>query len=168
MKNYNSSDYAVNKKAVGIVYRYATETIEVTLEDYLRENPDKTSSHFAELKALSDSDYQQQDKNDQHQTRHIVPYDNIENLPSKALSLENKVINNLEKEPSQQSHQLHLIKQALSKLTETQKRRYLLYTAQGLTTRKIADMEGVAQTAVMESIHWAEKKIKKFLQKSKK
>ena len=68
MKNYQSTDYAVNKNADGIVYRFAYQTIEVTLDDYLRENPGKTAADFAELKALSDADYYETDRSDCRQT----------------------------------------------------------------------------------------------------
>ena len=54
MQNYRKSDYAVNKNSPNIVYRFHNEIIEITLEDYLKENPDKTEHDFAELKALSD------------------------------------------------------------------------------------------------------------------
>ena len=41
MKNYRDSDYAANKYASGIVYRFANKTVTVTVEDYLKENPGK-------------------------------------------------------------------------------------------------------------------------------
>jgi hypothetical protein len=49
MKNFENNDYALNKHSEGIVYRFADETTEVTLEDYLVENPDKTSADFAAM-----------------------------------------------------------------------------------------------------------------------
>lgn len=39
MKNYKDSDYALNKFSEGIVYRFADRIVEITLEDYLAENP---------------------------------------------------------------------------------------------------------------------------------
>ena len=54
MYNYRKSDYAINKNSPNIVYRFHNEIIEITLEDYLEENPDKTEHDFAELKAQSD------------------------------------------------------------------------------------------------------------------
>lgn len=41
MSKYQDSDYAVNKFSKGIVYRFSNETIEITLEAYLRDNPGK-------------------------------------------------------------------------------------------------------------------------------
>ena len=60
MKNYKDSDYALNKFSEGIVYRFEDRIIEITLEDYLAENPDRTTQNFLELKALSDEIYHQQ------------------------------------------------------------------------------------------------------------
>jgi len=60
MKNYKNSDYALNKFSEGIVYKFADLIVEVTLEDYLVENPGKTAEDFIELKSLSDEIYHQQ------------------------------------------------------------------------------------------------------------
>ncbi|WP_333783126.1 hypothetical protein [Lutispora saccharofermentans] len=60
MKNYKDSDYALNKFSEGIVYKFADRIVEVTLEDYLTENPGKTAEDFLELKALSDEIYHEQ------------------------------------------------------------------------------------------------------------
>ena len=57
MKNYKNSDYALNKYSEGIVYQFTDSMVEVTLADYLRENPEKTEADFMELKALSDAIY---------------------------------------------------------------------------------------------------------------
>ena len=72
MQNYRKSDYAVNKNSPNIVYRFHNEIIEITLEDYLKENPDKTEHDFAELKALSDQIYYEQDRAESAQTRKDV------------------------------------------------------------------------------------------------
>lgn len=60
MKNYHKSDYALNKYRKGIVYKFADGIVEVKLEDYLRENPDKTEADFQALKRLSDEWYLEQ------------------------------------------------------------------------------------------------------------
>ena len=44
MKNYKESDYALNKYSQGIVYKFADGIVEITLEDYLRDNPDRKES----------------------------------------------------------------------------------------------------------------------------
>ena len=39
MRNYKSSDYAINKYSEGIVYKTANQIIEISLDDYLKANP---------------------------------------------------------------------------------------------------------------------------------
>ena len=168
MKNYTDGDFAVNKKAKGIVYRFADQTVEITLKDYLRENPGKTQADFIRLKALSDSDYYEQDRLDYRQTWKNIPLEEIAEAASPTdLSPEYKAIEQPERE-LKLKQKYELAKLVLDKLTEVQRRRYLLYVVRGLTTRQIAEKEGVAQRSVMDSIEWAEKKIKKFLERSKK
>ena len=62
MRNYKDSDYALNRYSQGIVYKFADGIVEVTREDYLRDNPDQTEDDFAQLKALSDEIYYLQDR----------------------------------------------------------------------------------------------------------
>ena len=38
MYDYRKSDYAINKNSPNIVYRFHNEILEITLEDYLKEN----------------------------------------------------------------------------------------------------------------------------------
>ena len=55
MKNYQKSDYALNKmNKEAIMYRFADGIVRVTLKDYIAENPGKTEQDFVELKKLSD------------------------------------------------------------------------------------------------------------------
>ena len=78
MRNYKDSDYALNKYSEGIVYKFTDVTIEVTLEDYLRDNPDKTEADFMELKTLSDEIYYQQDRQEQRTSRLNVSINGLE------------------------------------------------------------------------------------------
>ena len=64
MKKYYESDYALNKYSPNIVYKFADGIHEVTLEQYLKNNPTKTEEHFNELKAISDEDYHESDLKD--------------------------------------------------------------------------------------------------------
>ena len=163
MKNYKDSDYAANKNASGIVYRFANETVEITLEDYLRENPGKTAAHFAALKALSDSDYLERDRSEYRQTWKNIAIEGMEEvLESPEPTPEDEVIAFLE-QGAEQAQKKKTAKQALGKLTDVQRRRYVMHHAEGLTTRQIAAIEGAKQQSVSESILSADKKIKKFL-----
>ena len=170
MKNYRDSDYAVNKNAEGIVYRFANQTIEITLADYLRENPDKTPADFAELKALSDTDYYDTDRRDYRQTWKNTSFENLFKDESAVLavpSVEDDFIEQREQEAAL-AHRQSLAALALDKLTDIQRRRYLMHHVQGKTTREIAALEGVNQSKIMNSLTLAEKKIKKILSEDKK
>lgn len=80
MRDYRKSDYAINKYSPNIVYRFDDEIIEVSLEDYLKENPDKTEQDFAELKALSDGIYYEQDRAESAHTRKDVSIHSLEEM----------------------------------------------------------------------------------------
>jgi DNA-directed RNA polymerase specialized sigma subunit len=170
INKYANSDYALNKKnPEAIVYRFADGSIvTVTLEAYLAENPGKTAEDFHTLKTLSDADYHGWDRADYRQTwknLSIHGWEETEHCAGE--SLEEMLIDRPERE-SEESRQLVLAAQALDKLTDIQRRRYLMHTAKGLTTREIAAKEGTSQRTVMDSIQGAEKKIRKFLSGGKK
>ena len=163
MRNFTESDYAINKNAVGIVYRFADQTIEVTLEDYLRENPSKTAADFAELKALSDEDYYNTDRGGYRQTWKNVSFAGLEDTADfAALSPEGEFMRQAE-ELAERTKRDALAKKALDKLTDVQRRRYVMYHVQGKTTREIAALEGVKHQSVVECLAGADKKIKKVL-----
>ena len=168
MKNYTDSDYAVNKNAEGIVYRFADQTVEVTLEDYLRENPDKTEADFAQLKALSDSDYYEQDRNNLRQTRRNVQLSGLDETELCSTPSPEVEVVERDGQAAKQRKRQELAFAALGKLTDVQRRRYLMYHGQGMTTREIAKKEGTSHVAIVHSLEWAEKKIKKFLTSSQK
>ena len=186
MKNYQTSDYAVNKNAEGIVYRFADQTVEVTLADYLRENPDKTAADFAELKALSDEDYYATDRSDYRQTWKNVPLETLSGRKGKSADSRRKEAGSKPKDelPSSPSAEDEVVGQseqaeayakrqslaalALDKLTEIQRRRYVMYHVKGISMRQIADYEGVQHSKIQNSLNAAEKKIKKFLSGGKK
>ena len=163
MKNYTDSDYAVNKNSAGIVYRFADQTIEITLADYLRENPDKTESDFANLKALSDNDYYEQDRNDLRQTRRNVQLSGLDETDLCSTPSPEVEVVERDGQAAKGRKRQELAFAALEKLTEVQRRRYFMYYGQELSTWKIAEIEGANQKSVYESLQAAEKKIKKFL-----
>ena len=166
MKHYTNSDYALNRYSEGIVYRFADGIVEVTLAGYLAENPGKTEADFCELKALSDGIYHKQDRAYNAQTKKNTPLDNVdEALLCLELSAEETLFDVLDavEKQNQRQEQLSLASHVLDKLTDVQRKRYLLHVVDGLTTREIAAKEGVAQQVVNKSILAAKKKIKKVL-----
>ena len=168
MKNYNYSDYAVNKYASGIVYRHSTETVEVTLEDYLQENPDKTEADFAELKALSDEIFEEEARDKNRQTyRDISIHGLHENTAFAVAAADVEIIDRPEQYAKEQQKR-QSAKKALDKLTDTQRRRYLMYYVCGLSMRKIAEKEGVLHSKIQKSLAAAEKKIKGIISNAEK
>jgi len=142
--------------------------VEVTLEDYLAENPGKTEDDFRELKAISDGIYLEQTTDENRQTRENVSINGLEDIENfSGETLEEEFIERPEREAEENNRRM-LASQALDKLTEVQRRRYLLYHANGWTEEQIAESEGATQQAVSKSLYWADKKIKKFLSDVKK
>ena len=166
MKNYQNSDYALNKYSGGIVYRFADEIVEVTLADFLADNPGKTEADFRALKELSDADYYASDRAENAQTKKNSPFDEMdETLLCGEPSPEETLIGEIEEQEEAERYQerLNTANRALDKLTDVQRRRYLMYHVDGLTLRQIADVEGVVHTKIQNSIEAAKKKIKKVL-----
>ena len=169
MNNYKNSNYALNKHSKGIVYKFADETIEIDLESYLSSNPDKTVADFEALKALSDSDYQAEDRATYRQTYKDILCPEVDEIAQEQeLSAEETFLSGLDllQADERRESKIAFALQVLSQLTEVQKRRYVMYRIKGLTTRQISEIEGSRQQSVMESLQSAEKKIKKVLEKS--
>ena len=166
MKNYKDSDYALNKYSEGIVYRFADRIAEVTLADFLADNPDKSESDFQALKELSDNIYLNQVQSENAQTKKNSSFDEIdETLLRGEPSPEETLIGEIEAQEEAERYQerLNTANLALDKLTAVQRRRYLMYHVDGKTTREIAELEKTHFTTVHESLQAAEKKIKKVL-----
>ncbi len=161
MKNYWASDYALNKKSAGIVYRFADGVVEISLEDYLRENPGKTEADFLALKAISDEIYYQQFSGDKAYLRRCAPLHTQGHL---SVPSAEEVV-----EACATKEELKQLQEGLEQflqsglLTDTQRKRFSLYCFNGLSTRQIARREGVSQCSVWECLQACEKKIKKFL-----
>ena len=163
MKNYRESDYALNKYRKGIVYKFADGIVEVTLEDYLRENPDKTEADFQALKRLSDEWYLKQVRLETAQGNKRVSLNGLEETEACATcSLDDEYIENEEKKR---------VMIAVDKLfreghmTEKQKRRFIQRYIHGLTLRQIAVKEAVYVNSVADSLKRATDKLKRYFEK---
>ena len=160
MRNYKDSDYALNRYSQGIVYKFTDGVVEVTLEDYLRDNPDKTEADFMELKALSDEIYYRQDRQEYRVSHRDVSINGMEDtIIASALSVDEELVQKDEEKKALESAKCLL---ESGKLTAVQKRRFMLHFFKGLSIRQIAKLEGVHQRAVWDSLMWAEKKLKKI------
>ena len=162
-RNYRQSDYAKNKYSGNIVYAGSDETIEITLEQFLEENPGMTEEDFAYWKNWSDEDYYSIDRKDSIEAKHTVSIHSIEETELVSIpSAEEVVMEKLNRE-NERFYTMKDAEAVLSKLTDIQRRRYLLYEVYGLSTPQIALIEGVSQYTVWESIDAAKKRIKKVL-----
>ena len=163
MKNYKDNDYALNKFSEGIVYRFADRIVEITMEDYLEENPGKTEQDFWELKALSDEIYHRQAVNTNRTSRMDVSINGVEETEQLAtVSLDTELIHRSDAGKATQA-----ARQLLSSgdLTEVQRRRFILHFFEGLSYRQIAGREGVHFTSIQESIKAATVKLQKYFKK---
>jgi len=162
MTDYNKSLYALNKKSEGIVYKNSDGSIlEITFEKISDSNPDFTAEDFEKIKELSDELYRQETNNDCTYHHHITAsYDLVEDSEWLATeSFEDELIIRTDAK-----FYAEKIRKAIdSILTPTQKRRFLLYVINGLTFRKIAEIEGVKHNKVIKSVNEAKAKIKKNL-----
>jgi predicted DNA-binding protein YlxM (UPF0122 family) len=161
MKNYQNSDYALNKYSESIVYRFADgSTTEVTPERYLVENPGKTEADFQAWKDFSDADYLKRDRAENAQTKKndsIYSAGDVTDL--NAPSLEERHLEMLDRETAIAAFEQ--IKQS-DELTEIQKRRFLLYIKDGLSLRRIAEHEGVTLRAAAKSVNAGTALLKKY------
>lgn len=160
MKNYKDSDYALNKYSEGIVYKFADCIVEITLEAYLAENPGKTEQDFRKLKALSDEIYHQQVMHENRTSRLDVPINGLEDSEQLSSPPPDAVLIHKAEENKAMKAARQLLDSG--QLTKIQRRRFILYFFQGLSTRQIAEREQVHQRAVWDSLQWASKKLKKF------
>ncbi len=161
MKDYNKSDYAINKYSKGIVYKFVDgSTLEVTFEMIAEGDPNFTQEKFEELKNKSDAIYHEIQKGDAKYEDHIETSTNtsetVEKLKTK--SLEDAFF----KKYDDIVFDTKFRKLIDTKLTPTQRRRVLM-RIEGLSTPEIANIEGCNQNAIWECLKYAKEKISKFL-----
>ena len=160
-KNYNKSNYGLNKYSKGIVYKYADDTVtEIRFEDISASDPTFTEAAFKELKELSNEIYHDEAVSDHYYYNYVKATLNGEDVGNwiATTTLEDEFF---EKITSLQIKK-ELRKILFTRLTENQRRRLLLNVLKGMTEREIAEMELVDRRAVHDSIEDARKKIKKY------
>lgn len=164
LRDYRKSDYAINKYSPNIVYRFHDEIVEVSLEDYLKENPDKTAQDFTKLKALSDEIYYEQDRAESAQTRKDVSIHGLEEMDCCSTRPLEEELEELAAEVQNRRYARIALERlfAAGVLTEVQKRRFRLHVFRGLSTRQIGRLEGTSHQAVVKSLNLAIGKLKKF------
>lgn len=167
MKKYNVNDYALNKGADGIVYKFVDgASCTVTLTNYIGENLKRTEKDFEKLKAWSDENYREQLCADWRERRGSVSLHTAgRGYTFTVPSAEDEYFAPIERleRALQRKALIALAEQALSLLTDIQRRRYVQYFVHEFSARKIAELEGVSHVAIIYSLEWAQKKICKFI-----
>ena len=162
MKNYRESDYALNKYSKGIVYKFADGIVVVTLEDYLRENPDKTEADFQAIKRVSDEWYLDQVQLETAQGNKRVSLNGLEETEACATrALDDEYIESEEKK------RLMIAVDKLfreGRMTQKQQRRFIQHYIYGLSLRQIAAAEAVHFTSVEESLKSVSDKLRRFFE----
>ena len=157
--------YVLNKgTSESVIYKFVdNETIDVTRELFLENVPGSTEDEFDYFKEQSDELFRlEENSNRKHRKYDVSLYEESFMSEETSLSAEEKFMRN-----EQQIEDQILINTLLSSLTETQKRRYILYAADGYTIREIADKENVGFTKVAKTIRLAQKKVETVLKQRK-
>jgi len=160
VSDYRNSNYALNKFSEGIVYQFSGEIRVVTMEDYLKENTDKTEEDFWELKKLSDQIYHEELLKENIDRKRTISMTNLENvLADTSPSMEDRYI---------KTEEMRCVRVAVIKLfsegrlTSKQKERFIKHFFRRKSLREIAREEGVYFTSVNECIWRAVEKLKRY------
>lgn len=168
-KNYTQEHYAINKHSKGIVYRGTDGNREISLEQFLKENPTLTEADFNYWKALSDELYKEEDRKNNEITRKNVSINEIEETQLVSVeSAETEFIHSINEAEIFMKEIMSarfVLQIAHDELSDIQLRRFLSRYVDGKKEEDIAKEEGVCQSTVSRSISGAENKIKKIIRK---
>ena len=166
MKNYKNTSYAANKYSKDIVYKSEVSgSKSITLEDFLKSDPNLTEADFEFWKNWSDEDYKEEAKSDNRISWKSVNLTNIEMLIDTADEtleelIENQIIQNLIKVSMENAlTQLY----ADSSFTSTMRRRFEMYYFDGLSTVEIAKIQMVNSKSVSDSVNSGLRKLKSYM-----
>ena len=173
-KDPDTIAYAHNEEIVlikRVVDDDGTRLLEITLNP---ENCSKISerivsdsemnlSDFDTMKEFLTGETRQEFNSDWSATKLNVDFDILEKTDLFSVqSVEDDYIERLDVEVEDYRTLDNAMKILDSCLTKIQKKRYILSRAKGLSTREIAEKEGVSQRTVQDSLELAERKIKIF------
>lgn len=163
MKKYNQTDYAINKKSPHIVYAYGDEIVEITIDDYLKQNPTKSEEDFKVLKELSDEIYHEQAVEENKNNRNTVKLDDY---ADSLLSTSKCVLQGMIDEDDLRKTNRATYKLLKSgELTDVQRSRFIEHYINGKSAREIAKKEDVNVTSVTRSLAYSRSKLKKYFEK---
>ena len=169
MKDFNKSDYSINKNSKNIVYiSHATGANEITLDKFLASDSNLTKEDYDYWKNWSDEKYQEEELKTRRATRNNTSIEAMTEIMS-------FVSNNLEDDYENirfESAAKEALSVALKKLysdkkfSEKMKARFEQYYFKNLSTCEIAKREGVNSKTVSESINSVVKKLSKYFYES--
>lgn len=163
MKNYTESAYVLNKYSENIVYRFSDGIVEVTMEDYLKQNPHKTEQDFKKLKAISDEIFYEEDRAD---SRHSKKKLSLEYMKESEMVQSNTLDEQfIHKQDGQAALRAAHILLKGSELTEIQKRRFIAHYFNNVPIREIARLEDRHMKSIQESLESANAKLKNIFKK---
>ena len=166
-KNYNKSNFAINKYSENIVYKSVDGNYEITIEQFLFENPNLTEADFEYWKSISDDLYNIEANKTTNRTRLDVSIEEIEETQLVATDSAEKLFIAAKTSKKITLSDLRRVDYILYienlVLTDIQKRRFIAFYIDEKKEQQIADEEGTNQSSISRSISASEKKIKEFL-----
>ncbi len=166
-KNYKKESYAINKYSNGIVYIGVKSIFELTLEQFLKENPNMSQSDFEYWKNISDELYKEEDLRTMEISKRSVSINEIAETRLMATESAEDAFFRLEDtgNPTREDivNAQFIYDLAKKVLTAIQYERFFKYYSEGKKLKEIAKIEGVNFASVSRSILLSERKIKKVL-----
>ena len=163
MGKYNESIYALNKFSENIVYRFADGIVEITIADYLRENPTKTEEDFKALKAMSDELFYEEDRADSRYGKKKLSLEYMKETDMvQTEAIDEEIIHKQDGQGALQA--AHILLKG-SELTEIQKRRFIAHYFNNVPIREIARLEDRHMKSIQESLESANAKLKNIFKK---
>jgi DNA-directed RNA polymerase specialized sigma24 family protein len=150
-----NTDWVHNKHNQAIVYRHADGMEIITLERFLADSPKNTADEDDAMREQGESELPIYDWSEQCSTPSLE-----EQIFGDGCAGERQAY------LKRREQLITLLPIVMDKLTPTQLRRLRLHREDGLTTRKIAELEGCTHQSVVECLRAADKKIIKILAKS--
>lgn len=168
-KNYAQENYAKNKFNKGIVYKSVNGDYVITLEQFLRENPNMTRADFIYWKSISDTLYKEEDNLTNATSRKNVSINEIEETQLVCVESAEAEFLRLQDSEAISKDEIRnpyfILKIAKKELSEIQFKRFISHYISGKSEEQIAVEDGVNQSSVSRSLLGAENKIKKVLRK---
>lgn len=155
----NKSHYALNKKDPdALVYTDADRhIIRLTRDDF------DTEADFLKWKAWSDENYHDVENGNHVEANHSISYSSIMGRDAAVDGPEIIIEQRIEKQEKER-YTAETIVRVKGQLTEKQFQRLWMNCVNGMTTRKIAQLEGKTHQGISKSIRAAKRKILKLFQ----